>query len=110
MATYEENARIVRERKLQEAERKGRASTQELVSKIEVGLNTVTIGAISDFEKNFGYLWGHGEKLPLTDSQKEFRKIWESTRSSILERLDSATNKANYHVSRFNINMKEGGR
>ena len=107
MASYEENARVVRERKELAKQHKLQRSSEELGSKVEIGLNTVTIGAIADFEKAFGYLWGHGEPLPLTESQKEFRKIWEQTRSSILERLDSASNKAGYHLSRFYVEIKD---
>lgn len=47
---------------------------------------TTMIGALSEFEKSFGYLWGihKDEDSPLTDKEEKFLDIWEETRNRIL--------------------------
>lgn len=48
---------------------------------------TAFIGALSDFEEVFGYLWGHGEPEGyLTEQQERFAELWEEVRNSILDR------------------------
>lgn len=53
---------------------------------IEKRLQTTMIGALSKFENNFGYLWGHNtsEEEELTQEQLEFSDLWENTRNQIL--------------------------
>jgi hypothetical protein len=48
-------------------------------------LQTTMIGALHEFEKSFGYLWGQDKELEeLTEREDEFRYIWENTRNNIL--------------------------
>ena len=53
---------------------------------IEKRLQTTMIGALSKFEDNFGYLWGHDidDETELTQSQQDFADLWERTRNQIL--------------------------
>lgn len=53
---------------------------------VEKRLQTTMIGAISKFEDNFGYLWGHDieNEEDLTKEQIEFADAWERTRNQIL--------------------------
>jgi hypothetical protein len=53
---------------------------------IEKRLQTTMIGALSKFENNFGFLWGHNvpEEEELTQEQLEFSDLWETTRNQIL--------------------------
>lgn len=46
---------------------------------------TTMIGALHEFEKSFGYLWGQ-QKNPdfLTESEEDFRDRWEMVRNQIL--------------------------
>ena len=39
--------------------------------------------ALDQFEREFGYVWGHGEEQP-TMEQQEMRKVWEKVRNNIL--------------------------
>lgn len=46
---------------------------------------TTMIGALYEFENNFGHLWGiDKEDNELTEYQEKLREIWEYTRNSIL--------------------------
>lgn len=48
-------------------------------------IQTTMIGAIFEFEKNFGYLWGlDKEDNELTIEEQKFRIKWENTRNNIL--------------------------
>lgn len=50
-------------------------------------IRTTFIGAIAQFEKGFGYLWGHNKSKgePLTDSEQRFLKLWLQVRNSVLD-------------------------
>lgn len=46
---------------------------------------TTMIGALYEFEENFGYLWGlDKDDNLLTEQQQRFRLKWENTRNQIL--------------------------
>lgn len=46
---------------------------------------TTMIGALYQFEENFGYLWGLDKDLEdLTDQELFFRDKWEDTRNHVL--------------------------
>ena len=49
-------------------------------------IQTTMIGALHEFEKTFGYLWGcqKEEDEELTDKEYKFLDIWEETRNNIL--------------------------
>lgn len=53
---------------------------------IEKRIQTTMIGAISKFENNFGYLWGHHltDEDSLSPQQLDFSDLWETTRNEIL--------------------------
>jgi hypothetical protein len=55
---------------------------QDILSK---RFQTTMIGAIYEFEENFGYLWGHQkDNQDLTKQEENFRLKWENTRNQIL--------------------------
>lgn len=58
-------------------------SKEALQLGIDKRIRTTMVGALSCFEKLFGYMWGHGEANP-TPEQREIRKIWEIARNEIL--------------------------
>lgn len=79
---------------------------------------TTMIGALHEFEKSFGYLWGQ-QKNPdfLTDSEEDFRDRWEMVRSQILNNgnnqlrkcltdLDQMSN-YKYHYKFYNKKNRE---
>lgn len=46
---------------------------------------TTMIGALYEFEENFGHLWGlDKDDDELSNKEIEFREIWENTRNKIL--------------------------
>ena len=50
-------------------------------------LQTTFIGDLAEFEKGFGFLWGHG--LPysqLNEDERYFRNIWNEVRKTILDK------------------------
>lgn len=64
---------------------------------------TTMIGAIYEFEKAFGYLWGQDkdENEELTDKEEKFLDIWEDTRNKILNNGNNQLRKA---LSEINSN------
>lgn len=46
---------------------------------------TTMIGALFEFEKSFGYLWGQNkEDNELTDKEIEFGELWDYVRNKVL--------------------------
>lgn len=65
---------------------------------------TTMIGAIFEFEKAFGYLWGHHKNPdePLTDREAQFGDIWDTVRNKILNNGNNQLRKAIADLSRTN--------
>ena len=78
---------------------------------------TTMIGALHEFEKTFGHLWGHDKNEDfLTESEEEFRYRWENVRNQILnngnnqlrkcltdlERMSDQQNNTKYHYKFYN--------
>jgi transcription termination factor Rho len=59
-------------------------SKKRLSKIVETKLKTAFIGALSNFEQEFGFLWGHGQKSDPTEEQEFIKEIWERTRTSVL--------------------------
>ncbi|NDC71828.1 MAG: hypothetical protein EBZ62_00035 [Sphingobacteriia bacterium] len=56
---------------------------------------TTMIGSLYEFEKIFGYLWGHEKnEEDLTNSELEFLDRWEETRNNILNNGNHQLRKA----------------
>lgn len=58
-------------------------SKKRLLDIVAKKFKTTMIGSLAKFEENFGFLWGHG-KNELTEQEAEFRKIWDNTRTEVL--------------------------
>lgn len=58
-------------------------SKKRLIDIVSKKFKTTMIGSLAKFEENFGFLWGHGKK-ELTEQEAEFRKVWETVRTEIL--------------------------
>lgn len=57
---------------------------------------TTMIGALHEFEKSFGYLWGH-HKLndnDLTENELKFLDLWDETRNRVLNNGNNQMRKA----------------
>lgn len=59
----------------------------ELNNNCKRAVRTSFIGALANFEKGFGYLWGHGKPKDeaLTDNEKLFLQRWLQVRESVLD-------------------------
>jgi hypothetical protein len=56
---------------------------------------TTMIGALFEFEKTFGYLWGqHKEEDELTNKELEFLDKWDVVRNQILNNGNNQLRKA----------------
>lgn len=66
------------------------------------------IGALSEFEKSFGYLWGidKDENHPLTDKEEKFWDIWEETRNRVLNNGNHQLRKAISEIDKSLGNTK----
>ena len=69
---------------------------------------TTMIGALSEFEKAFGYLRGHHkpEDEDLTDKEEKFLDIWEETRNRILNNGNNQLRKAVSEIKKNEGNLK----
>jgi hypothetical protein len=77
-------------------------SKKRLIKNLEKKFKTTMIGALAAFENNFGALWGHGQE-ELTDDQKQFRKIWEETRTEILNNGNSQLRIAQEEIAQYTM-------
>src|SRR5438876_201367 len=55
----------------------------ELKANVKRAITTSFVGAISEFEKAFGYIWGHS-KEELTENQQKFLELWKQIRNNIM--------------------------
>lgn len=69
---------------------------------------TTMIGALSEFEKSFGYLWGHhkSEDVDLSDKEEKFLDIWEETRNKILNNGNNQLRKSVSEIKKLEGNLK----
>lgn len=77
-------------KRVQDAKAKSREVSQtnskkKLLRAIETKFKTSFIGALNQFEKKFGFLWGHGKPdSELTSSELEFKELWNEARAEVL--------------------------
>lgn len=69
---------------------------------------TTMIGALFEFEKTFGYLWGNHktEDEELTDKEENFLDLWEETRNRVLNNGNNQLRKSLAEISRLNGETK----
>jgi hypothetical protein len=67
---------------------------------------TTMIGALYEFEKAFGYLWGQNKNPDfLTENEEDFRDRWEDVRNQILNNGNSQLRKCLIDLDRLNNNQ-----
>jgi hypothetical protein len=81
---------------------------EEIKELLKKRFQTTMIGAIFEFEKTFGYLWGQ-DKNPdfLTDMEEDFRDRWESVRNQILNNGNSQLRKCLIDLENINTGDKK---
>jgi hypothetical protein len=68
---------------------------------------TTMIGSLFEFEKAFGYLWGHDkEEQDLTDAELDFLDKWDFVRNQILNNGNSQLRKAIADLHKSNKEIK----
>jgi len=68
---------------------------------------TTMIGALFEFEKTFGYLWGHDkDEKDLTDKELDFLDRWDMVRNQILNNGNNQLRKAMADLSKSNGNIR----
>jgi len=56
---------------------------------------TTMIGSLFEFEKAFGYLWGHNkDEDSLSERELDFLELWDSVRNQILNNGNNQLRKA----------------
>ncbi len=60
-------------------------SRKRLDKIISTKMNTTFIGALSSFEKSFGFMWGQGKKeVDRTEEEQQLYQIWQNVRTEVL--------------------------
>lgn len=101
-----ENKRIVEERKKRAEENRKTHSKKQLMTNIDKKFNTTMIGALAKFEQMFGHLWGHG-KAKLTEKEQEYKDIWESTRTQILDNGNNQKRIALDEIAHYSVEFQK---
>lgn len=71
-------------------------------------LQTTMIGAIYQFEENFGYLWGlDKDENELTEQEHRFRLKWEDTRNQILNNGNNQLRKCINELDKIQQNQPQ---
>lgn len=68
---------------------------------------TTMIGALFEFEKMFGYLWGHDkDEKDLTDKELDFLDRWDMVRNQILNNGNNQLRKAIVDLTKSQGNIR----
>jgi hypothetical protein len=82
-------------------------SGNRLNSSIYRKFRTTFIGALSEFEKSFSHLWGYKKPLnELTESELYYRRLWEDTRTRILNNGNNQARAAENEISEYEVEWK----
>lgn len=106
-ANWWENKEIVKHRQKSIETKKVNESKKQLGAFIEKKIKTTMIGSLDDFEKAFGYLWGHGKRSDeLSETEIGFRALWMQARTAILDRgnaqISHVWNDLNHYTVKYN--------
>lgn len=75
-------------------------SRQRLDKLVSTKIRTAFIGALSAFEENYGFLWGHGkDENELTKEEKQMRELWIQTRTRVLNNGNSQIRAAQTEIA-----------
>jgi hypothetical protein len=79
-------------------------SKRRLLVNLQKKFNTTIIGSLAVFEEFFGDLWGHGKAVEdLTWDEQEWRKIWSTARSRILDNGNSNLRAAQNEIAQYTL-------
>lgn len=86
---WEDMRNIVANRKERSNQEYNESSRDRLGNIVSKKMTTIMIGALSEFENAFGYLWGRDSNKPLSLEQKRLKARWYDVRNNILNRGNS---------------------
>lgn len=79
-------------------------SADQLSRSMDKKFRTTFIGALSAFEKAFGYLWGDlRPEEELTDEEYNYRKVWENVRTNVLNNGNNQRRAAQAELSEYTV-------
>ncbi len=79
-------------------------SSDRLARSVERKFKTTFIGSLNAFQQAFGRLWGDGlAEEKLTDDQLKFRKLWEQTRTNVLNNGNNQLRAALQEISEYTV-------
>jgi hypothetical protein len=100
VATREQEAPLLREEQNQ-------LIKERLAKILTKKLETAFIAPLEEFEKAFGFLWGHGKPWESLSKQEKFvRKIWDTVRKQILNRGNEQIRAVYNELELYNISWK----
>ncbi len=77
---------------------------QRLKKIIAKKIDTTMIFPLSQFEVEFGHLWGQGkDEAELTDQEKEFRDKWKKCRNNILNNGNQQKRNAGAEIDMYQV-------
>jgi hypothetical protein len=80
------------------------SSSKSLFKILEKKLQTSFIGALSQFEQQFGALWGHRkDESELTPVELEWRHKWEEARTNILNNGNNQVRAIQSELAQYTI-------
>lgn len=95
--------RKLKEKLRGESEEKYKQSSKKrLMKNIASKFQTTMIGALDQFEKAFGHLWGHN-KTQLTPEEQECRRKWETVRTAILDNGNNQLRAATNEITQYTM-------
>jgi hypothetical protein len=100
--------------RLYEAQKKENLEVNKSISKdrlekvLKKKLTTTFIGALDSFEKQFGYLWQHGEPYgSLTENQQKFRDVWNEVRNEVLNKGNAQLRATLLEIAEYEVLWKK---
>lgn len=83
---------------------------QDINKKLEKRFQTTMIGALAQFEENFGFLWAINKEDNLSEQEMYFSDLWEKTRIAILNNGNSQLRSALAELNKISTFGKTNNR
>ena len=98
----------VNKRKEENKRRKEVGDKSRLKDNMKKKLQTTMIGAIAQFEESFGHLWGINKHVnELTESELEWREVWNDVRDTVLDLGNSQVRAAMNELEQYSLSWNK---
>ena len=88
-------------------DKKRAAAKKRLSERLVKNMETIMIGALEEFEKGFGYLWGHDKDGEFSEQEQAFYDLWQEVRTEILDRANLKILQSEKEIEKYNISVKK---